>query len=112
MLTWIRTVHQEEYVGKTKLPDHISLEATLPGEHILKAYSHPYSYGEWTAECLTLGFGGKYFWLVTKDEEEARKLAEEEFRKFVESHVDYYTKVLEFLKPDTSDQDVNTQVGE
>lgn len=95
MLNWIETKRTKHTAGNKQLPDHIELVAQLPYNHTLIIWSHPYSNGEWTAECRDLGFGGKYYWLDTTDMEKAKEVATQEFVKFLSENIAIYSKVYD-----------------
>lgn len=97
MLDWVKTKHEKGHLTNHDMPDHIVWEAALPYGCILSTWSHPYGYGEFTAECRELNFGGKTYWLNTKDENEAKVRAEKELKWFLQSHIKYRTEILEAL---------------
>jgi hypothetical protein len=97
MLDWVKTKHEKGILADRTMPDHIVWEAKLPFDCTLVTWSHPYGYGEFTAECRELNFGGKYYWLGTKDENEAKVFAEEALKQFLVSHIKYYAQILEGL---------------
>ena len=76
------------------LPDAITWQANLPFDNKLTIRSHPYGYGAWTIECRELGIGGKYAWLDTKDENEAKKKAEQIMKKWAEHWIALGQKIL------------------
>jgi hypothetical protein len=97
MLDWVKTKHEKGHLTNHDMPDHIVWEAKLPFSCTLSTWSHPYSQGEFTAECSGLRFGGKTYWLGTKDESEAKIFAERYLRQFLVSHIKYHAQMLEVL---------------
>jgi hypothetical protein len=97
MLNWIKTRHEKGHENNPNMPDNIVWEAILPFGYKLYIWSHPYSGGEWTTECKELMFGGKYCWLNTKDEKEAKLRTEIALKKFLKNSIDRDTLIMESI---------------
>lgn len=80
----------------TRLPKSIWFQAKLFGCNF-NVYSHPYSYGKFSAECRTIGFGGKSYWLDTHDPEEAIYLAEMYLLNWAQIRKEHYSKIVRKL---------------
>jgi len=79
------------------LPTYIRI-ISLVNNYKFVIISHPYGYGNFTAEIRSLGFGGKYFWLHTKDAEKAIQLAENHFKDWVDIQFKILSKINNHFK--------------
>jgi hypothetical protein len=70
----------------------IRIETTSLHGHKMVVQASPYSYGWFAAECRSLGFGGKAFWLDTNDPEDAVYRAELFFKNWIKRNIDFYSK--------------------
>ena len=98
-LIWtITESYFEEHPNPKGLPKYIKIVAYV-GDSKLCVYSHPYSYGQFTASGYNWGFGGKAFWLDTNDPEEAIYITEHKLFDWADTKRWYYEQIADLVNP-------------
>jgi hypothetical protein len=76
---------------------YIRIETTSPNGYKMTLQSSPYSFGWFSVECRSLGFGGKGHWLDTNDPEDAIYRAELYFSEFIKDKINFWSNLKEVL---------------
>lgn len=88
------TIIRSEFLEHPNKLPRIIIIKTIVNNYGLYVYSHPYSYGNFSADGFTFGFGGKYNWLGTNDPEEAIYLTEKKLLKWTEVNINWYKRII------------------
>ena len=97
ILNW--QITRSEFIDdrkNTNLSRWIMMKARL-NHFTIKVIAGPYSYGIFSAECRSIGYGSEANWLDTNDPEDAIYRTEIQLKRFLRNNADFYIDLLKSL---------------